>query len=901
MAHLPFDAQHINYNILFENPLIGIITADIRGNFLSVNSTFCIMLGYSEEELLKLNYSQITHNEDIESSNLLVTRIRRGEICSFQTQKRYVTKRNQVIWCEITISSNRNENRDVEYMVGIITNINKRKEANQALKKGEEHFRSAYEDLKDKNEDFAALNEEYLTINHELNKQNEKIQSLYVELEEKEERYKLAFQTSPDSININKIDGIFVDINEGFTQLTGYIREEVIGFSSADIKIWDRPEDRVKLFEELNKTGTVENLETNFRCMDGSLKTTLISARFIRIKGEVHTISITRDITQRKQSEEKLKQSEERLKLKLDFILSSESNTDKLNITDIVDIQLLQEIQDVFTRVTGVASVMTDVEGLPITKPSNFSRVCDLIRKTPVGLRNCYASDRLIGLNAAKNKIPSFETCHSCGFIDAGAPIFIGNRLIAFWMIGQSNIGIVDKVRIQSYATEIGADPQLMFHEYQKMKNMTLEKFQDITNLLWIFAKELSVTAYNNLLLARKIEEQKEYETKLIKAKERAEESDRLKSAFLANMSHEIRTPMNAIKGFAQLLEEEDLTHDKKCKFSKIINQRTDDLLTLINDLLDIAKIEAGQLTIVSKQDDLNNLLIEIFQFFKTQQEYVDSKPITLKFINELSDAQSLVLSDFLRLRQILINLVNNALKFTSVGYVIFGCRLYDNNTLLFYVEDSGIGIPEDKFTLVFEPFRQVNESYLSNNYGGTGLGLSIVKGLVELMKGRIWIESQPKLGTKIYFTVPYSPTKILSDHTEIQNNGIYNWNETTILIIEDDEFNAQLIIEYITETKAKYLHAWNGNEALELVKSNPPFQLILMDIQLPDINGYELTKVFKGITPNSIIIAQTAYAAESDKQRALDCGCDDYISKPIGRQNLLKLIQKHLSGVLKR
>ncbi len=900
MAHLPFDSQHINYNILFENPLIGIITADIHGNFLSVNSTFCKMLDYSENELLKLNYSQITYNEDRESSNLLFTRVMKGEISSFQTQKRYLTKQNQVIWCEITISSNRNEKGDVEYMVGIITNISKRKEAHQALKESEEHFRSTNKNLKDKNEDYVTLNEEYITINQELKKQNEKIQSLYVELEEKEERYKLAFQTSPDSINISNIGGIFVDINDGFTQLTGFIREDVIGFSSADLKIWDKPEDRVNFFEVLNKTGTVENFETNFRCKDGSLKTTLISSRFIKIKGEVHTISITRDITQRKQSEEKLKQSEERLKLKLDFILSSESNTDDLNITDIIDIQLLQEIQDVFTRVTGVASVITDVEGLPITKPSNFSRVCDLIRQTPVGLRNCYTSDRLIGLNASKNKIPSFETCHSCGFIDAGAPIYIGNRLIAFWMIGQSNIGTVDKVRIQSYATEIGADPQLMFSEYQQMKNMTLEKFQDITNLLWIFAKELSVTAYNNLLLARKIEEQKEYETKLIKAKERAEESDRLKSAFLANMSHEIRTPMNAIKGFAQLLEEEDLTHDKKCKYSKIINQRTDDLLTLINDLLDIAKIEAGQLNIVPKQDDLNNLLNEIFQFFKTQQEYVDPKPITLKYINELTDLQSLVLADFFRLRQIFINLVNNALKFTSVGYVIFGCRLHDNNTLLFYVEDSGIGIPEDKYALVFEPFRQVNESHLSQNYGGTGLGLSIVKGLVELMKGRIWIESQPKLGTKIYFTIPYTPTIFVNDHAEIQNDGVFNWNDITILIVEDDEYNAQLIIEFITKTKAKYLHAWDGKEAIELVKSNPLIDLILLDIRLPDINGYQLTRLLKEITPNSIIIAQTAYAAESDKQRALDSGCDDYISKPISRQNLLKLIQKHLSGVQK-
>jgi len=809
MAQLPFDVQHINYKMLIENPFIGIITADNHGNFLYVNSTFCIMLGYKEEELLQLNLRQITHEEDRISNNLLVEKILGGEISSFQTQNRYLTKQNQPVWLEVTMSSNRNKNGDVEYMVGIITDINKRKESDRVLMESEEHFRLAIEDLREKNEKFASLNEEYESLNEELTERNERIQSLYTELEESEEKYKLAFRTSPDSINITKIDGVYVDINDGFTEVTGYTREDVIGVSSLELNIWARPEDRVKLIEGLKKTGIVENLESVFRSKDGSLITALMSARFIKINGELHILSITRDITERKNIEEALKQSE--------------------------------EIFNSFMEYSPVFVFFKDVQSRAIRLSRNYEQLFGMTIENALGK----TMDELFPSELSKSMVDDDLTVIRDG----------------------KAIKVIENLNGRIFETT-------KFPIVKDGKTSALAGFTiDITD-------------------------RKKAEEELIKAKEKAEESDRLKSAFLANMSHEIRTPMNAIKGFAQLLEEENLPHKKRCKYSKIINQRTDDLLTLINDLLDIAKIEAGQLTIVEKPEDLNNLFDEIFQFFKTQQEYVDPKPITLKFINELTNVQSLISADFFRLRQILINLVNNALKFTSVGYVIFGCRLQDNKTLLFYVEDSGIGIPEDKYALVFEPFRQINESYLSKNFGGTGLGLSIVKGLVELMKGKIWIESQPQLGTKIFFTIPYMPTNIISSHTEKRNDGIYNWDEKTIMIVEDDEFNAQLIIEFIAKTKVKFIHAIDGNQAIEFVKSNQHIDLILMDIQLPDINGYELTRMLKGISPLSKIIAQTAYAAEGDKNRAFDCGCDDYISKPIERQKFLKLIHKHLDGV---
>jgi len=398
-----------------------------------------------------------------------------------------------------------------------------------------------------------------------------------------------------------------------------------------------------------------------------------------------------------------------------------------------------------------------------------------------------------------------------------------------------------------------------------------------------------------SLVVFREISSRKIAENELIKAKNKAEESDRLKSAFLANMSHEIRTPMNAIKGFAQLLEDPELTLDKRHKFIKIINQRTDDLLMLINDILDTAKIEAGQMSIVETTENVDVLLNEICQFFIYQQELLNDKRLKIKIINNLEPSQTIFTTDFFRLRQILINLLNNAIKFTDEGYVNFGCKLIENNTLLFFVEDSGIGIPEDKKDLVFAPFRQLNDSQISRQHSGTGLGLSIVNGLLKLMDGKVWFNSIEGKGTTFYFSIPFkqeTKKKMAGFYSSIDT---FDWKNKTILLVEDDEFNAQLIIEFLLKTNVRILHVTNGLDAIKIFKQNPTIDITLMDIQLPDINGFELTQMFKSMNRNCVIIAQTAYAAESDKKRAISSGCIDYISKPIVQDQLLKLIQLHL------
>jgi len=386
-------------------------------------------------------------------------------------------------------------------------------------------------------------------------------------------------------------------------------------------------------------------------------------------------------------------------------------------------------------------------------------------------------------------------------------------------------------------------------------------------------------------------EELRQTNEELTESKIKAEESDRLKSAFLANMSHEIRTPMNAIKGFAQLLDDPDLPFEKRQTFINIIDQRTDDLLNLINDILDLSKIESNQLILVKNKGDLKELFSDLFEFFDSQRDPFQSK-VDLIQKNNLSDIQSKISVDFLRLRQILINLINNSLKFTKQGHVEFGCKLLNNETLLFYVEDTGIGIPVDKHAVIFERFRQANDAFLSKDYGGTGLGLAIVKNLVEMMHGKVWFQSQENHGATFFFILPYEPTDWNPDF-QVAQKSAYNWTNKKILIVDDDVLNAEVMTQFLKKTNAKFLFAENGNEAIEQVIQNKDIDLVLMDIRLPLLNGFDATKKIKSLMPEIPVIIQTAYAAESEKLQATEAGSDAYITKPIDKILLIKLIQE--------
>ena len=406
------------------------------------------------------------------------------------------------------------------------------------------------------------------------------------------------------------------------------------------------------------------------------------------------------------------------------------------------------------------------------------------------------------------------------------------------------------------------------------------------------------------VIIARDTTTLLEYQSKLetsnnelIIAKDKAEQSDKLKSAFLANMSHEIRTPLNALMGFSELLLNPGLSEEKRSKYANIIKTRGNDLLNIINDILDVSKIEAGLIDIIESRTDIEIIFNELIHIYELNEKVCSTGDIKISYLNNLAKGQNIIETDQIRLTQILNNLILNALKFTKKGEIKFGCKLYDNHNLLFYVKDTGIGIPSDKLDLIFMRFRQGSDSYLVREQGGSGLGLSICKGILELMKGKIWVESEMGKGSTFYFTIPYKPVINLPTNNQSfqESNYTYNWENKTILIIEDYQSNVEYLTELLSNTNINCLIAYDGIAALSIIKQNKNIDMILMDIGLPDIDGFELTKIIKETNPDMIIIVQTAFVSSNYKDKCIEIGCNDYLSKPIYKEILFKALKKYL------
>jgi len=383
----------------------------------------------------------------------------------------------------------------------------------------------------------------------------------------------------------------------------------------------------------------------------------------------------------------------------------------------------------------------------------------------------------------------------------------------------------------------------------------------------------------------------------LEEAKEKAEESDRLKSAFLANMSHEIRTPMNAIIGFSNLINDEEIEKESRLELSNLIKKNSNTLLHLIDDIIDIAKIESNQLEINQKNCTVNNILNDLLLDFEdiiNSNDHITVKVSEQNLYNNLE-----IISDPYRLKQIIKNLLSNSLKFTEKGIVEFGYKilnLNNKNELEFFVRDSGIGLTKDQQQHIFSRFTKI-ESNKKKVYRGAGLGLAITKSLVELMGGKINIKSELDKGSVFYFTIPYIPVSKennVTTHTK-KYTSKYNWDKKNILVAEDEESNFKFLEMVIRKTAAKIAWAKTGKEAVDMTKNNK-FDLILMDIKMPEMDGIEAIRKIRKTDANVNIIVQSAYSMPEDRNLSFEAGANDFISKPIGTEKLLKIIGKYFS-----
>lgn len=391
----------------------------------------------------------------------------------------------------------------------------------------------------------------------------------------------------------------------------------------------------------------------------------------------------------------------------------------------------------------------------------------------------------------------------------------------------------------------------------------------------------------------------KKTELELIKAREKAEESDQLITEFIHNMSHEIRTPMNGILGFSAFLDNPELTDVKRKKFIGIVQRCGNQLLQIIDDILEISQLGTKQVKTIEKQINLNDLLLELFSIFNIKAK--ESKiPLYLK--EGLSDKESIIFTDETKLNKILSNFLENALKYTNEGYIEFGYRLKTDNEpveLEIYVKDTGIGIKQESQSAIFDRFSQ-EEKELSKNVGGLGLGLSIAKENAKLLGGKISLKSEKGKGSTFYVTIPYKPANSDTESSNSNNDKrkiSKNQDKYTILIVEDEEVNYLYIVTLleISELNLKILHAKHGREALEMCKENAEIDFVFMDLKMPVMNGLEATKLIKEFRPDLPIIAQTAYSTRAEKEEAISAGCDDFISKPISEETLNEIVYKYL------
>ena len=996
--------QH--YQALIEKAPDGIVLLDIDGNFKYISPAATKMFGFKLTDMVTGNSSEFTHPDDLQMVLSVFEKIFKDPSYKPTLEYRFRDKQGQWHWVETTFS-NMLANPSVESIVLNFRDICERKQHEKKINLSEEKFRKA-------------------------------------------------FLTSPDSININRLeDGMYISINKGFTQIMGYTEEEVYGKTSLELNIWVNVDDRKKLSSGLKSKGYVENLESRFRKKDGSLVYGLMSASIIELEGITHILSITRDITERKQAETALRLSQERFTLVMDASeqgiwdwnvatneifyseqwkkqigytddeLKNEFSTwpdhlhpdEKLKCQNELVSYLNNPIDHFITEfrfrhkdgsyrwIHSKAASIKNLEGKVIRlfgthnditeSKQNEAIFKDIIEKNPMSIQILDMQGYPIQINSAHTKLfgvqppknysilndsqlltkgfdKFFEqilkgevvyfpdTYYNVHELDAAfpdSPVWVkalgftlndnnGNpnkmvlmhenitdRKNAEALLNEiiennpMSIQVVDKagytLRVNPAFNKLfGSVPPTDFSIFDdlssksielqnlvsKVKNGEIIHLPDINfnphdvtedapdNPLWIRALIFPLKINGDkperyVFMHENISERKAAEQELIKAKEQAEESDRLKSAFLANMSHEIRTPMNGILGFSELLKEPGLSGEQQQEYIRIIEKSGTRMLNIINDIVDISKIEAGLVKLAIRESNINEQIEYIYTFFKPE---VEAKGMKLLFSNSLTAKYSVINTDREKLYAILTNLVKNAVKYTENGSIEFGYTV-EKSFIQFYVKDTGIGIPEDRQLAIFERFIQADIADKMARQGA-GLGLSISKAYVEMLGGKIWVESEEGVGSTFYFTLPYNPSsandafnqqfKLTSENIQIR--------KLKILIAEDDEVSEMLIKIVIENFAKEILTVKSGLEAIEICRHHTDIDLILMDIQLPRMSGYEATRQIREFNKDVVILAQTAFGLSGDREKAIEAGCNDYVTKPINNQKLLALIQQY-------
>lgn len=665
-------------------------------------------------------------------------------------------------------------------------------------------------------------------------------------LQKSESKYRDLFEKSHDAVMIVNKQGEYLDCNEATLKLFACkTKNEIIGKKIIDFSPEFQPdgEESKNIPQKINQIvidkGSYK-FEYHHKTKNGRVfPSETILTRIIDHDNSIKIHGIVRDITERKKKE------------KLEKVIYNIANA-ALTISDFKEFGAF--IKDELHKIIDTNNFFIAL----YNKENDTINTPFIIDDFNLDLKNIPAKGTLTGYVIETKKPLKVNTDQHNKLINNGKVRMIGSAS-KIW-VGvplKTKKNVFGAIVVQSYISE------------DAYSNSDVK-------LLEFVANQISSTI-----------QIKNSQNELEKALLKAQESDKLKSAFLANMSHEIRTPMNGIIGFSELFANKNTTDKERESYANIVIKSSQQLLSIVNDVLDISKIEAGLTKIHKETFNLNELLDDLYIFYKPT---ANKNNIDFTLNKSLEDINSNIKADRTKLKQIFDNLISNAFKFTHSGSIIFGYNVKEKY-IEFYIKDTGIGIEKKLQPVIFDRFVQAS---INKQQKGTGLGLAISKNFVELFGGKMNLESSAK-GTTVFFTIPFSEntTKKKLVRKTIEKNIDVKNKELTILVAEDEEYNMMYINELFSSTKFKVIEADNGLEAVEIIKNNPTIDLILMDIKMPKLNGYEAMAEIKKINATIPIIALSAFAMESEKETAISKGFDSYLTKPLNKNLLFKVIDQ--------
>ncbi|NVO10456.1 MAG: PAS domain S-box protein [Bacteroidales bacterium] len=916
------------FRTIFESAAVGVALLNLNTwKPIEINKKYCEILGYTQEELLKINFQDITYEDDKSNYPELKKLLINDEIKEYSTAKRYYHKNGSIVWVNLFVSSIPAFEDTSKYIIAVVEDISAHKVIERALRDSMEHFRSIT-------------------------------------------------QTAGDAIISIDQEGKIITWNNAATRIFGYPEAEAIGLFLNSLIVPDNYSNKIleglqKVIKNDEEPVIGETLELTALTKDRELIPIELSVSSFKKGNQWHATTIIRDITERKNSEWAI---HKRVK-EIQCLHNITRITDKENLTigkfinKVVNlipsgfqcpekthckVVLKDQIFQTDSFVENEPRLKTNIVNK--NKQIGYIDIClsdyphdnkrDTFLKEERGLLSTISKilsefierkrkeqiqkiiyNSSIAVDSSNDLVDLIDYIKN----QIGLLIDTTNFFAALYDEETDSISLPYHKDQRDNITKFPAGKTLTKHviKTQKPLLITKKQIEEFENLgvietignvaaVWLGVPLIvkgkitgifAVQSYEDEhaydlddlemleFISRQVSisiERKKVEQDLKAALSKTMESDRLKSTFLATMSHELRTPLNAVIGFSEMLQSE-IQNDKVNEYASVINNSGLNLLEIIEDIFDITLLESGEVKISNSEFSLSPLMDDIRVIVELEKEKLGKQTLDVKFYPPKNLNTLTINTDRSKLKQILINILKNALKFTFEGYVEYGFSVEKvNNTIKFYIKDTGIGIRKEDTEIIFENFRQVDDSN-TRLFGGTGLGLSVAKKYSDMIGGKIWVESTFGEGSTFYLTIPYIEPITKAVKNSEEQSITPKFSGKTILIAEDEASNYELLIVYLEDLEVKTLWARDGEEAVSICELNGNIDLILMDIKMPKMNGLDATSKIRKLHPNLPIIAQTAFVLHGDDEKAFEAGCNDYIGKPIRRRDLYNLLSKYL------